>query len=42
MDALTVKPINPLGKKPKRNPKFLLQKLKLQLHLMAKRMDFQQ
>jgi hypothetical protein len=42
MDAHIVKRINPLGKKPKRNPKFQLLKLKLQLHLMAKQMDFQQ
>jgi hypothetical protein len=42
MDVLTVKPINRLGKKPKRILKSLLQKLKLLLHLMEKRMDFQQ
>jgi hypothetical protein len=42
MDVLIVKPINPLGKKPKINPKFLLQKLKLQLHPMEKLLDFQQ
>jgi hypothetical protein len=42
MDVLTVKPINPLGKKPKRNPKFLLQKLRLQLHPTVKPVDFQQ
>jgi hypothetical protein len=42
MDVLIVKPINPLGKKPKRKLVFELLKLKLQLHLMEKRMDFQQ
>jgi hypothetical protein len=42
MDVLIVKPINPLGKKPKINLKFLLQKLKLQLHLMEKLLDFLQ
>jgi len=42
MDVLTVKPINPLGKKPKRNQKFLLQKLKLLLHPRRKLLDFQQ
>jgi hypothetical protein len=42
MDVLTVKPINPLGKKPKRNQKFQLLKLKLQQHRMVRLMDFQQ
>jgi hypothetical protein len=40
MDALTVKPINPLGKKPKRKPMSRRLKLKLQLHLTARLMDF--
>jgi hypothetical protein len=42
MDVLTVKPINPLGKKPKRILKFLQLKLKLLLHPMVKQMDFRQ
>jgi hypothetical protein len=42
MDVLIVKPINPLGKKLKRNQKFPLQKLKLQLHPRKKLVDFQQ
>jgi hypothetical protein len=42
MDVLTAKPINPLGKKLKRKLVFELLKLKLRLHLMEKRVDFQQ
>jgi hypothetical protein len=42
MDVLIVKPINQLGKKPKRKLVCELLKLKLQLHPMVKRMDFQQ
>jgi hypothetical protein len=42
MDVLIVKPINRLGKKQKRKLVFELLKLKLQLHPMEKRMDFQQ
>jgi hypothetical protein len=42
MDVLTVKPINPLGKKPKRKPMYRRQKLKLQLHRRKKQLDFQQ
>jgi hypothetical protein len=42
MDVLTVKPINPLGKKLKRKLVCQQQKLKLQLHPMMKLLDFQQ
>jgi hypothetical protein len=42
MDVLTVKPINPLGKKLKINQKFQLLKLKLLLHPRKKLLDFQQ
>jgi hypothetical protein len=42
MDVLIVKPISPLGNKLKRNQKFQLQKLKLQLHPRRKLLDFQQ
>jgi hypothetical protein len=42
MDVLIVKPINPLGKKPKRKLVFELQKLKLQLRQRKKHLDFQQ